>query len=295
MVLFTSGSLLTWGETSRCLAWHLPQVFACHLPLINYIPLSFTDITLWQSMPFSCKKQTSGAKIWLSYGGTSTFALCYIGFNFPVTPRQNCPPWMALKFGGGQKHHHNIAFLLVWGRGGGYRGQKLWSINHMGEPESGQGPLHGGSSWETDCLGFQWTQLGLHLGSVAWWHLPCATPQGGALGHPTSEWGRGNSLWADQPIWGLPTPCHRPPSHLPHRFEWVQWTNYNPLLELLASGISLTTGEPVYLENWYPAIPNGGAQTGRYPPLGKVSTIKIASPHKSTPLNEKERAAWPWR
>ena len=68
MVLFTSWSLLT-GGTSRHLTWHLPQVFACYLPLMNYIPLSFTDITLWQNMPFLCRKQTGGGKIWLSYGG----------------------------------------------------------------------------------------------------------------------------------------------------------------------------------------------------------------------------------
>ena len=44
IVLFTSGSLLTWGETLRCLVWCLPQVFIYHLLSINYIPFSFTDI-----------------------------------------------------------------------------------------------------------------------------------------------------------------------------------------------------------------------------------------------------------
>ena len=85
------------------------------------------------------------------------------------------------------------------GRGGGYRGQKSWSIDHMGELESGQGPLHGGSGWETDHLGLQWTQLALCLGAAAQGYLPCTTPQGGELGHPTSERGRGDSLWANQP------------------------------------------------------------------------------------------------
>ena len=46
MVLFTLGSLLTWGEPPDASPGISPQVFACHLPLINYIPLSFTDITL---------------------------------------------------------------------------------------------------------------------------------------------------------------------------------------------------------------------------------------------------------
>ena len=26
------------GEISRCLTWHLPQVFAWYMPLINHIP-----------------------------------------------------------------------------------------------------------------------------------------------------------------------------------------------------------------------------------------------------------------
>ena len=39
MVLFTSRSLLTWGETLRCLIQCLPQVFVHHLLSINYLPL----------------------------------------------------------------------------------------------------------------------------------------------------------------------------------------------------------------------------------------------------------------
>ena len=121
MVLFTLGSLLI-GGTSRSLAWHLPQVFACYLPLINYIPLSFTDITLWQSMPFSYRKWTHGGKIWLSCGRTSVFALCCTGSNSPATLRWNCPLWMALRFGGGTKTPPQHRFLVGMGRGG-HRGQ----------------------------------------------------------------------------------------------------------------------------------------------------------------------------
>ena len=91
------GSIHIWvtahlGEILRCLTWHLPQVFACYLPLINYIPLYFTDITLWQSMPFSYRKQTGGGKRWLSCGGILASALYYVSSNFPVIPRQNCLP-----------------------------------------------------------------------------------------------------------------------------------------------------------------------------------------------------------
>ena len=61
------------------------------------------------------------------------------------------------------------------------------------------------------------------------------------------------------------------------------------LPELLASSISLTTGEPVYLEIDIPPAPVEEPDQ-KVPPLGKVSTIVIASPHK-VPQNWKERAA----
>ena len=62
------------------------------------------------------------------------------------------------------------------------------------------------------------------------------------------------------------------------------------LPEPLASSISLTTGEPVYLEINIPPSPVEEPDQ-KVPPLGEVSTIMIASPNKSTPQNWKERAA----
>ena len=62
------------------------------------------------------------------------------------------------------------------------------------------------------------------------------------------------------------------------------------LPEPLASSISLTVGEPVYLEiDILPSLVEEPDQ--KIPPLGEVSTIVIASPHKSIPQNWKERAA----
>ena len=54
------------------------------------------------------------------------------------------------------------------------------------------------------------------------------------------------------------------------------------LPEPLASGISLTAGEPVYLEIDIPP-PQVEEPDQKVLPLGKVSTIVIASPSKSTP------------
>ena len=63
-----------------------------------------------------------------------------------------------------------------------------------------------------------------------------------------------------------------------------------PLLELLASSISLTVGKPVFLEIDIPPPPVEELDQ-KVPPLGEVSTIMVASPHKSNPQNQRERAA----
>ena len=65
------------------------------------------------------------------------------------------------------------------------------------------------------------------------------------------------------------------------------------LPELLASSVSLTTGEPVYLEIDIPPPPVEDPDQ-KVLPLGEVSIIMIASPHKSA-QSQKERAAWLWR
>ena len=57
------------------------------------------------------------------------------------------------------------------------------------------------------------------------------------------------------------------------------------LPELLASSISLTTGEPIYLGSDIPSPPVEELDQ-RLLPLGKVSTIVVASPHKSPPKSE---------
>ena len=62
------------------------------------------------------------------------------------------------------------------------------------------------------------------------------------------------------------------------------------LPEPLASSVSLTMGEPVYLEiDILPSPVEDPDQ--KVPPLGKVSTIMVTSPPKSTPQNWNEREA----
>ena len=57
------------------------------------------------------------------------------------------------------------------------------------------------------------------------------------------------------------------------------------LPELLASGVSLTAGEPIYLGIDIPSPPVEKPDQ-KIPALGEVSTIVVASPHKSSPKSE---------
>ena len=141
-------------------------------------------------------------------------------FQLPLLSQAELSSLNGLKaWGEGQKLHHNIAFLLVLTKDEATGDRKYGLSTIWVNPSQARVPSMEGSSWETDCLGLQWTQLTLHLGAVTQGHQPCATPQGGALGHPTSKRGRGNSLWANQPTGSLPTPHCWPTSCLPNRVE----------------------------------------------------------------------------
>ena len=163
-------------------------------------------------------------------------------------------------WGEGQTSCHNITFLLVLTRKEATGDRKYGLSTVWVNPSQARGPLYEGSGWETDHLGLQWTQLALHPGAVTWGHPPCTTPQGGALGHPTSERDRSKSLWANQPTGGLPTPCHWCTSCLPCRAEWIWQTCYN--LPTRATGLwgKSHCWQACLPGNWYPAIPDGGAR-----------------------------------
>ena len=144
MVLFTSGSLLTWGKPLDASSGISPQVFVYHLLSINCIPFllqtSHHDI-----MPSSLKGQTGGGRRWPYCGGAS-----------PLPPTKTVPhtlhnssravlPYQPQGFGGETENppQHHLSVNTSWG--GSHRGQEIWSIDHMSKPLSGKGLLHGGS------------------------------------------------------------------------------------------------------------------------------------------------------
>ena len=90
MVLFTSRSLLTWGNLQApCLT--PPPVICLLFTLSNYIPLSFTDI-LWPNILSLPKRLIGGERTWLPCGGTLTSALNSTAWNSPVILRWNYSP-----------------------------------------------------------------------------------------------------------------------------------------------------------------------------------------------------------
>ena len=78
----------------------------------------------------------------------------------------------------------------------------------------------------------------------------------------------------------MPAPCHQPTSHLPCRFEWAWWAFITTLPEPLASSVSLTTSKHIYLGIDIPSPPVEELDQ-KMLSLGEVSTILVASPHKS--------------
>ena len=134
MVLFTSGSLHTWEKYLDA----SPGISPRYLSVI-YSQLTISPSLLQTSHHdrvclFLAKSRLMEKRYGSNVGGISTFALYSISFKFLPFPKWNCPPWMALGLGGEIEilpwHHLPVST----GHGGCYRGQEIWSINHMGEP-----------------------------------------------------------------------------------------------------------------------------------------------------------------
>ena len=144
MVLFTSRSLLIWGKPLRCLIWHLPRVFVYHLLSINGIPfLLQTSYHDRLCLLFSRVGQM-GEGDGLTVGRASPSAPITVPHTLPNSSRAVLPyqpqglgretedlPW------------HHLPVSTSWGAS--YWGQEIWSFDHMGEPLSDQGLLHGGT------------------------------------------------------------------------------------------------------------------------------------------------------
>ena len=93
-----------------------------------------------------------------------------------------------------QKFYHDIAFLLVLAEEEATGDRKYGLLTIWVNPSQARVPsmeevVGKLTAWASSGPNWPYTLVWLHEGT-----LSCTTPQGGALGHPTSKRGRGNSL-----------------------------------------------------------------------------------------------------
>ena len=155
----------------------------------------------------------------------------------------------------------------------------------MGEPLSGQGLLHGGSSWGTDCLGLPVDPID-PMPWCSYMKTPtmCHSLRRGHLGILPQ---RGAEMTACRRISQLEV--HQLlisglQVAYPIGLNGCEEPIITSLPESLANGISLTRGKSIYLEiDILQSLTEEPDQ--KAPPVGKCSTIIIASPHKTNPQN----------
>ena len=199
-------------------------------------------------MPSFYKKQSSGGKRWLPCRRILASALYYVGSNYPIIPRQNCLPWMALRLRGRTKHCHDIAFLFVWAEdevtgARNYGLSTIWvnpSQARVPSMVEAVGKLTACASSGPD---WPYALVQLHEGTC---HVPL--PKEGHMGILLLQ-GEGATpcRWVSQ----LEV-CHLLTASLKIIYPIVLNGHDEPIItslpELLASSISLTVGEPVYLK-----------------------------------------------
>ena len=200
MVLFTSGSLLTWEKSPSTSPGISPGI--CLLSTINKLyPLIFYRHYTMAEYAFFMQKSDRWRKDMAPLWENLNICPQLCQLKLPCHTQAELSSLNSLKvWEEGQKPCHDIAFLLVWVEN--TMGDRCYGLSivwadpsqvRTASMEEVVENLTACTSSGTDWL---YTLVCLHEG-----HLPHATPQGGALGHPTSERGGGSPLWADQPTW----------------------------------------------------------------------------------------------
>ena len=290
MILFTSGSLLTWGKSLDA----LPGISPRYLPAIY--PQLTTSPYLLQTLHYGrvCLFPTESTLVEKRYGSPvggyqylPSTALVPTSLSFPG---RTVLLDQARGLGEGQKLCHDITFLLVLAEEEA-TGARIYGLSTVWvNPSQARVPsMEEAVGKLTICTfsGPNWPYalVQLHEGIH---HVPL--PKEGHLGILPQ---RGAEV----------TPCRQisqlevcqliitgPQVVYPIGLNRCNKPIITSLPEPLASGISLTTGKLVYLEIDILQSPAEDPDQ-KVLPLGKVSTIVVTSPPKSTPQNWKERAA----
>ena len=294
MVLFTSGSLLTWGNPLDASSGIFPRYLSTIYSQLTVSPFFYRHPIMTDYAFFSQGANRWGKEMTLLWGSL-TICPPLQQFHIPsLTPAELSSLTSLKAWGEKQKIHHNIAFLLVLAEEEATGDRKYGLLSIWVNPcqarvcsmEEVVGEL---TTWVSSGPNWPYALVQLHKDTH---HMPL--PKEGHLGilpqrgAEMTACGRISQLEVHQLLI----------SNLQFAYPIGLNGHEEPIItslpESLANGISLTRGESIYLEI---DIPQSLAEEPDWKalPIGKCSTIILASPHKTIPWNWKERSAWTWR
>ena len=280
IVLFTSGSLLTWGKPIDALSSISPRYLSTTYSQLT-VPFSFTDIPSWQIMPSSLKGWTGGGEMALLWGSL-TICPPLQQFHIPsITPAELSSLTNLKAWGEKQKICHDITFLLILAKEEATRDRKCGILTIWVNPCQARvcsmeeavkeliALVSSGPDWPYALMQLHKDTCHVTLPKEGYLGI---LPQGGA---EMTAWGRISQLEV----------CQLLISSLQVTYPIGLNGHEEPIItslpESLANGTSLTGDESVYLEI---DIPQSLAEEPdqKALPIGKCSTIIITSPHKTT-------------
>ena len=290
MVLFTSRSLLTWRKSLDALSGISPRYLSTICSQLTVSPFFYRHASMTYYAFFSQGSDRWGKEMALLWGSL-TICPPLQQFHIPsLTPAELSSLTSLKAWGEKQKICHDITFLLILAEGEATGDRKyglstIWVNPRQGRVHSMEEAVRELTAWVSSGPNWPYALVQLHKDTC---HAPL--PKEGHLGILSQ---RGAEM----------TACGRI-SHLevhqllvsslqvtyPIGLNGCEEPVITSLPESLANGKSLTGGKSVHLEI---DIPQSLAEEPDWKvlPIGKCSTIIIASPHKTTHQNQKERSA----
>ena len=281
VVLFTSGSLLTWGKSLDASSRISPRYLSTTYSQLTVSPFFYRHLFMTDYAFFSGVGQV-GEGDGLAVGEPYHLPTLQ-QFHIPsITPVELSSLTSIKAWGEKQKIHHNIAFLLILTEEEAtgdrrYGLSTMWVNPCQARVHSMEEAVRELPNWVSSGPNWPYTLVQLHEDTC---HVPL--PKEGHLGILPQG---GAEMTACRRINQLEV-CQLLISSLqviyPVGLNRCEEPIIPPLPKSLANSISLTGGESVYLEI---DIPQSLAEEPDWKalPIGKHSTIIIASPHKTTP------------
>ena len=290
MVLFTSGSLFTWGKPSDASSGVSPRYLSTTHSQLTISPFFYrnpfmTDCTFFSLGPDRWKKDLSPQ--W----GHLTICPPLWQFHFPSVTNLELSSLMSLKaWGGKQEACQDITYLVVQAEEEAtqertYGLLTIWVNPCQARVHSMEEMVRELTAWVSSGPGWVYTLVWLHEDTC---HAPLLKE--GHLGillqgeADMSAYGKTSQLEVCQLLVSGPQVAY------PVGLNGCEEPIITSLPKSLANGVSLTGGKPIYLEIDI-LQPMAEEPDQQALPIGKLSTIIIASPHKTTPQSWKERSA----